>query len=58
MKIKEREKQKEEKKVKKQNFQHREDVQELMRIYNLEMQEARKQPKLYYSQEGEVKRVK
>lgn len=45
-------------KEKKKKNEHREDVKELMRIYTLEMQEARKQPKLFYSQEGEVKSVR
>lgn len=39
-------------------IQVRGDSQDLMRRFDLEMRMARKQPKIYYSQEGEIKNVK
>lgn len=38
--------------------QLRGDSQDLMKRFDLEMRMARKQPKIYYSQEGAIKDVK
>ncbi|HLP74133.1 MAG TPA: hypothetical protein VK155_14605 [Bacteroidales bacterium] len=39
-------------------IQMRGESQDLMKRFDMEMKMARKQPKIYYSQEGQIKTVK